>query len=280
MLLFCFISIPVYAKDGKLLNANTTYNLQLNSNKKLKVMYKFHDGSSNGKSYWNLYIDGKSVYKFSYKGDDENSVNVFYIDVDKKDKYHELLIICSGLNLSYINANIVRYNSSNKIKRIPFKTNSFKGSFYSTSCRAYPFVEYEGDKVITMMADTPFLNAHFGNYRCKVKAIVKKTQVNIKNESKYKLLDISGALNRTNGYYELKKGMALYKTSSKKKVKKKLSAGTRFSASQIKPDTKAGNYWSLYVKVKTTSGDTGWLYFPGTEQAGETEYLTYKPGWG
>lgn len=81
--------------------------------------------------------------------------------------------------------------------------------------------------------------------------------------------------------YKLAKKMTLYKNASRKRKITALKSGTQFTPLKIKPvhiDTRNGySCADLYIKVKTKSGQIGWLFFPNTEGL---QLLREVPMWG
>ncbi|MBQ9061982.1 MAG: hypothetical protein IJ121_04005 [Eubacterium sp.] len=89
-------------------------------------------------------------------------------------------------------------------------------------------------------------------------------------------------------YYELARYMEMYTTASMKTIKRDCYAGTKFIPTYIKVhDSQTvyyGDYpvirYNLLVKVKLSTGESGWLYFPAFLDSNESQYLKYKPAWG
>ena len=138
-----------------------------------------------------------------------------------------------------------------------------------------------GKKQISFWADTPFWNFKFGCYYCKVTGKVKADKIIIQKQKTYKLESPNGGLLYQGNRYELNQSMKLYRAASNKKAYRLLKPGTKFIAQKIKPARSkliGGNrYWDVYVKIKTTKGKKGWLFFPNSTVG---QYLRYTPGWG
>ena len=267
MLLFIF-AIPVSAASLKKLQTGKTYSLDLNGGAKEKIKVTYQK-SGWKREKWKLYVNNKVVATYSFKDPYEASVDVYYLDVNKSDKYHELLIISTGVNSLLDDMRIIRYSNSKSVKKIRGKQKDFKGRVGRLSP-----VSCDGKNKITFYLDTPFFNGTFGCYLARVTGTVSGTTFSFSNASSYplKTKDPDHPNN-----YELYRSMKLYKNANKKTVLKTLSAGTRFTPTSFKPvnPRSQSGRWSAYVKVKTTDGKVGWLYFPNEGY----KYLSQMPAW-
>jgi hypothetical protein len=80
--------------------------------------------------------------------------------------------------------------------------------------------------------------------------------------------------------YVLNRSMPLYEKAEKGSEEREiLKKGTKFTATAIKKGKKSDEYSTeLYVKIKTTTGEKGWVYFP-LDWEDENPYLKEVPGW-
>lgn len=260
----------VYAANIKKLKVGTTYKLDLNGGNRESVKIELFKGNYEGAT-WYLYVDGMKAARFKCN-EICWGIQPYYVDVNKKDKYKEIIVMTEGNNYGFIDARIVRYCSNKIVKVIPLK--DYVRNMRLASC--------DGNNNLYFWMDTPFINYKFGSYYCKVRGYVSSKKIVLKKQKKYTLEVPNMGLSYNRKSYELKRSMKLYKTASRKSVKQTLKPGTKFSALEIKPSkSKFWDYNSIgdvYVKVKTTSGKKGWLLFPGSSSG--KSYLVLTPGWG
>ena len=97
-------------------------------------------------------------------------------------------------------------------------------------------------------------NYTLGNLFYYVRGKLSKT-VKISKQNNCKIESIEAS--SKNGWFTTARKLKLYSSASKKKKKATMRSGTRFKALRV---TVSGN--NYYLKIKTSKGTTGWLYFP------------------
>lgn len=286
LLLACFAAgrtaVTAEAASNKVtvLKQGKTYSYNLNGGKKKeKIRYTFNRPYNSWVGDFKLYVNGKKVYSSSIQGDD---AVVTLLDLNSKDKYKELFVTSLYRDQSQILGNVflMRYVSGKKVKvyncdysaaclgGLPsILKNSGKNKFYVISywpfCgRASTFGLYyvmipmklQGDRLVAANTDTYDLVVADYDYQT---GIYKKYR-----KPKYK--------------YTLSRAMTLYSSPSRSKPSGTLRSGTSFTASKIRP-IHSGEWYDLFVKIKTVTGRTGWLFFPSDSSF---QYLQKRPGWG
>lgn len=260
------------------LKSNTTYELDLNGkgqSVRIEMADPIYDRHS--EASWHMYVNGEQVasYNFgSHSGDED--IDIYYLDVNNKDKYKEIFVMSREVNMCLVDARIIRYRSEKNVDVMSLNKGVVKDA------KRMSIISCDGNNNIMFWADTPFTNLGFGCYYCKVTGKVTSKGITIKKQKTYKLELPNRGLSSRGNLYELKRSMKLYKSSSGRGVKMTLKPGTKFIAKQIKPSsfkrTSWGyNIWKVYVEVKMTSGKKGWLSFSNSEYG---YYLVYTPGWG
>ncbi len=275
ILTFIFGLTSVQAAGVTKLKAGITYTLDLNGGTKERVNVKMTSGTyANGRyvgAVWHMYVNEREVARYSFSKTFEEDIEVYYVDLNKKDKYKEVFVMSTGVNSCLADARAVRYYSDKKVKVLPLIN-------YSKRMR---LLSCNGKKKMSFWADTPFYNYKFGCYYCKVTGKVKGDKIIIQKQKTYKLETPNGGLLYQGNRYELNQSMKLYRSASNKKAYRLLKPGTRFVAQKIKPArSKVENgirHWDVYVKIKTTKGKKGWLFFSNSAVG---QYLKYTPGWG
>ena len=90
--------------------------------------------------------------------------------------------------------------------------------------------------------------------------------------------------------YRLNRSMYLYGDEFGNSKIKTLNKGTVFTTIQVRPVSKVvsgqnGEHWDLFFKITTSTGETGWIYFPNSAQISygynnSNRYLVTIPLWG
>lgn len=277
-LIFTFFSpIPaVQAANQKVvhLKENKTYHYDLNGDKKketIKVACKI-SGYSNAEVQ--LYVNGKKLYS---RKRDALGAEFYLVDLNTKDKYKELLVHAisdSGTTGDFF---AVRYKGKNKKSILEgavkngrkLKTNTSQLGLYR-----FTFLSNTGQNKLYLSADTPYSNSYFGCYYIKVPVAVKNGKLIVQKLSTYKTLGSTKKFT-----YELSRGMSLYEKPTTASASAYCYSGSRFKALELKPATAGQETGALYVKVKMSSGKTGWLYFPAYNRY-NSGYLKEVPAWG
>lgn len=272
--------------NGIVLENGKSMQVDLNGKGKKNLSYSFED-TSNTSAKINIKVDGKSIFQKSYSDPAGLfSGTVYMIDLDTKDKYKELFYeVC--LDDSFLfDIGLLRYDENGKATRYPISAKKWKGRLYRLKGHETA-INSDGAGTLYITTDMPFANDAFGSYHAVAKGKLGNKKCRIKN-SKYYAID-SEYLKWMGGFYEIKSATALYKSASGKSVKGVLASGTKFKALSIHPiniqpesDDEYANYADLYVKIRTTDGKTGWVFFPkhGGYGYGESYILKVKPSWG
>ena len=268
----------------KTLKPAKTYKLNLNGGRKEKVRYKLVS-KSNYRQQFRLYVNGKCVYKKMFSPAKRYSLvgSVKYLDIQRSDKYRELLLDLWG-DESNQGAMVLRYYNANKIK-----------AFYSYKTGLMDRIDSKeiknaGNNKFYLTADTPFSNESFGCYYARMPFKLSDSTIKNKTAGKYKLMRVSEYAPSLLGsqYYELARYMEMYTTDSMETISRDCYAGTKFTPTYVKvldqQTVYYGGYpavrYNLLVKVKLSTGESGWLYFPAVLDSNESQYLKYKPAWG
>lgn len=285
LLLACFVAgrtaVTAEAASNKVtvLKQGKTYSFNLNGGKKKeKVRYTFNDFIGYIPGEFKLYINGKKVYSSS--GWYERT-EVQLLDVVRKDKYKELLISCMSVNSCLEKVVLVRYLSGKKIK-------VFDCDYAAEHLGKCPtIVKNSGKNKFYVVSDTPFHSAAFGRYCIGIPLKLQGNRLVFANtDSAYDMVPQDQPDPYRKFKYTLTRSMTLYSSASRTKQLGTLPSGTSFTASKIRPagskivpgnDNAKVKYYDLFVKIKTASGRTGWLFFPGYPYA---HYLKYMPMWG
>ena len=281
VLLFVLIvaySTIVKASDVRQLKTGKTYNLDLNGGKKEKVKVSFSENRKKDRGTWNLYVNKKKVYSYTIKGN-EPFVDFYYLDVDKSDKYHEFLFISKTVNSWLEDSRVIRFYNNKKVKALPLVQGAFAGKI-----RRIYFASSDGDGRISFYMDSPFINMNSGFYHCLVSAEVGSNNMAFLNRNIYDLEKQRGS------EYRLNRSMYLYGDEFGNSKIKTLNKGTVFTTIQVRPVSKVvsgqnGEHWDLFFKITTSTGETGWIYFPNSAQISygynnSNRYLVTIPLWG
>ena len=267
----------VNASTEKVLQSGKTYKLDMNGGKAEKVKISFDDGWRKGKNHqkanWKLYVNNKKVSSYSFEGGSDSCIQAYYLDVDVSDKYHEILVISRIVNGISVDVRIIRYYKNNKVKTIKQTQEGFSGeprSVFYRSCG--------GNNHISFLADTPFHNNCFGLNYCILDMVVDRNLMSFSNNSTYDL----GASPYGGSYeYKLNRSMTLYRDENGLEKKAVVRNGTVFHTLKIRPVSRTASthwgIWSIYVKIETQSGETGWIYFPASDS---NKFLVSVPLWG
>lgn len=276
--LMCALVFPVpmvQAANSKIvyLKENRTYRYDLNGDKKKEKIKVKCTVSGYSNATIQLYVNGKRI--FSRKRDSLGA-KFYLVDLNKKDKYKELLV--HGLSDSGTTGDFfaVRYKGNNKKSVLEGATqNGRKLRSNSKQLNLYRFTLYSntGQNKLYIKADTPYSNFYFGSYYVKVPVVIKNGKLTAQKSSSYR------ALGQTRSYlYRLKRSMALYEKASTSSSSVICYSGSSFHALELKP-AQNSDTGGLYVKVKMSSGKTGWLYFPSYSSY-DIGYLENVPAWG
>ena len=276
-LFLCFtflFSMNVFALKPKKLILNKTYSWDLNGGSKESVQVNLvRTGTYRVEA--RLYVNDQPAYSYGFSDYGDAFLDAYYVDVDKKDKYHEIVLFPGEVNDSRFSITLLRYYNKAKVKKWILK--NWNGT--NAGGRIY-LKSYNRKKGFVFLVDTPFFSNGFGCYLAYVPAKLTGTRWGLKKQKTYKIKMPSEYLRADKGWYKLKKKMTLYTSASTKKKKADLAVGTKFKASKIKPVGKKKTTWySLYVKIKTSKGKSGWLYFP-KESGWQNNYLKTTPLWG
>jgi len=283
MSIFVFEPAPAYAASSiKTLKAGTTYSVDLNGGGNESVKYTVSKDSSYVGTF-HLYVNGTQVYsrKLSSVGEPTGVSSVTLVDVKRSDKYKELFVNVGG-DCSDWWVFAVRYYSPSKVAA--YTKSSGTRAFAKRARNDTDYMKASGNGRFYLNVETPYHNQTFGCYYVLAPAKLSGNKIVYGKASAYKLVGVKGYTKYVFGskYYKLSRSMKLYKSYSGKSVKGTCASGTKFTPLYIHVgSTIKGSYGltysNLYVKVKTSSGKTGWLYFPGRSS---TKYLTQLPAWG
>ena len=251
------VSIPAQAaaKKAKLLKKEKTYTVDLNGGRKENVRFSVKKLKDYNQQF-RLSVDGKIVYKKKLEWG--TVTDVFLADLNKKDKYKEIVVNWSG-DQSDWHFFLLRY----KGKKVKAFTNVTSTNGIHDGRMAFTGKKkiLKGNGVFYGEVETPFSNRTFGCYYILAPAKLSYVQYVFKDK-----------------YYRLAESMDLYKSASKRKVLRTCPAGTRFTPLKIKLAGKTSAYnYNLFVYVQTSDGKKGWLYFPDDNSE---QYLTDLPLWG
>lgn len=264
-------------KDFKTLKEGVVYSINLNGGKTKEKVKWTATGSYNNYTF-KLFVNGKAVYKKKYSYALSCSVSSF--NLDTSDKYKELIVRVAEASHLYVDCFILRYKNSKTVKRY-----SYSGE--KITREPVPYSRISKNKFY-MTIDTPFENDNFGNYYVRMPFMISGNKIKRAKAGSYKYGPLLYGISTQ---YRLKRSMILYKTASRKNFKASLYSGTEFKPLYVKPGNKhvtysqSGNYgytlvrYDLYVKVKTDTGLTGWLYFPAQANDYMGDYLANRPGW-
>lgn len=272
LLLACFVAgrmaVTAEAASNKVtvLKQGKTYSYNLNGGKKKeKVRYTFKSVDFYPQtSGFKLYINGKKVYSFN-SGDLEDA-EVQLLDVNRKDKYKELLICCMGPNQNLEKVVLIRYLSGKKIK-------VFNCDYHAEHVnKRSSIVKNSGKNKFYVASQTPFPSETFGLYYASIPLKLLGNRLVFANtDDTYDLVAPHWwpELNYKKNKYTLSRSMTLYSSASRNKQIGTLPSGTSFTASKIRPagskivswyDNIKVKYYDLFVKIKTVSGRIGWLF--------------------
>ena len=256
------------------LKENKTYRYDLNGDKKkesIKVVCKV-SGYSDAEIQ--LYINGKKFYS---RKRDALDAQFYLADLNTKDKYKELLVHAisdSGTTGDFF---AVRYKGNNKksiLEGAVKNGRSLKSNTRQLGIYRFIFLSNTGQNKLFISADNPYSNPYFGCYYIKVPIALKNGKLIAQKLPSYKTLGYTKKFT-----YELKRGMTLYEKPSTAGSGAYCYSGSKFKALELKPASTGQDDGALYVKVKMSSGKTGWLYFPAYSSY-NSGYLKEVPAWG
>jgi len=227
-------------------------------------------------------VNGREVYSRKLSSNEASSVSgVTLADVKKSDKYKELFINVRG-DYSDWWVFAVRYCSPSKVAA--YTGSSGVRELAGRNRNNTDYMKAGGNGRFYLNVETPYYSRTFGSYYILAPAKLSGGRIVYSKSSVYRIAGLKDYVKNYFGsdYYILSSSMKLYKGYSGRKVKGICASGTRFKPLYIHvASTVYGNYGTrrsnLYVKVKTSSGKTGWLYFPGDSSV---RYLTRVPAWG
>lgn len=270
------VSIPAQAaaKKAKLLKKEKTYTVDLNGGRKENVRFSVKKLKDYNQQF-RLSVDGKIVYKKKLEWG--TVTDVFLADLNKKDKYKEIVVNWSG-DQSDWHFFLLRY----KGKKVKAFTNVTSTNGIHDGRMAFTGKKkiLKGNGVFYGEVETPFSNRTFGCYYILAPAKLSDGKIKYTKAKTYRLSGVSSYVQYVfkDKYYRLAESMDLYKSASKRKVLRTCPAGTRFTPLKIKLAGKTSAYnYNLFVYVKTSDGKKGWLYFPDDNSE---QYLTDLPLWG
>lgn len=271
-----FPAVAAQAAGSKIvhLKENKTYRYDLNGDKKKETVKVKCTVSGYSDATIQVYVNGKKLLS---RKRDALGAEFYLLDLDKKDKYKEILVHAESDSETTADFFAFRYRGKNKKSILEgTKEHGRKLRCNSGQLDLYRFTvsSNTGQNKFYISADTPYSNFYFGSYYIKVPVTMKNNKLTAQKLPSYK------TLGSTKKYvYRLKYSMRLYEKASISSDSMICYGGTSFHALELKPVEQNKDTGALYVKVKTSSGKTGWLYFPAFSQY-NTGYLENVPGWG
>ena len=255
---------------AQLLDAKKTYKINLNGGKEELVRYE--NSNISGDLHARIYVNDKIVWEKIYAkqgNSGDNYVRVYLVDMNKSDKYKELIVSKMVVNSYATNTYIVRYKSQKKTMEYALKNAS--GTVMGLR---YSGLEFDQKNNVIFRQDTPFRDYKFGCYYVYRTAKFKSGKFYFPNQKNY---DVDSSTPLVNGdkYYKLSRSVKLFEKSKLTSKYSTLPAGTQFRAIIYRPGTTEQSYES-FIKIKTVSGKKGWIHSSNSE----SEFLVYKPLWG
>lgn len=318
LIIMVIVLVPgrVYAKSGVVrLTENKVYRCDLNGDKKkenVKVTTNFTKISWGEYVTVNIFVNKKKVFsKKEYWGKnfDYGRFTAFCIaDINKKDRYKEILVFVGfGRAYATVDAYAVQFRNKNKVKvyngncgldnagntRSLFSQynklvlsrgfDSTKGSL----CYRNMFKEIDGK--VCVLSDTPYWCGSFGCYFVYVPVGLSSDGSLIAKDLPMYKLSSECTIAVSKHKYKLNRNTKLYRGPSRKSKYSIYKKGI-ITPLYIKPIPKPSNYFNAqnqgdaFIKVKTASGKSGWIYFKNEIQGtmvGVTpnSILEYTPGW-
>lgn len=271
------------AKKGTKWKAGKTYKVDLNGGKKESVKYVLEEIEDEQQQF-KLYVNKKKVYSLTIPNQGRVA-KVYLADLKTSDKYREIVVNYDG-SFSSWGFFVLRYGKNKKITE--YISQDEAGFLTSDRVRVDGGSKvFKGNGTFYTEADTPFTNDSFGNYYARVPAKLSGGKIRFTKASSYKLLKVKEYVDGVfmENYYITSKPMKLYKKDSLSASARTKKNGLRFTplkivlagSVQVSEDGYSYTKHNLFVQVKTKSGETGWLYFPGNTKE---DYLMRIPLWG
>lgn len=249
------------SRDAKLLKLNKNYSYDLNKDgkkEKLKVTFtNITDTSGTIK----IFINNKVKLKKEYVPimGDTNMAWLSICDLNKKDKALDICVELTGASDVMDYMSVFQYNGK-KVKLITTIKSELNNGVMSLY-RYGNLRKISGNKKFMFDADTPYYNENFGCYICYLPAVYKENTIKLSSPSTYTM-----AKTTTSFKYTLNQSVTLYKKADKSQKVKTLKAGTKLYVKKIKPLEKlipnVFESHSCFLYVKTSSGESGWIYVP------------------
>lgn len=276
--MMCTLFVPVSvarAANNKIieLKENRTYSYDLNGDKKKeKIIFKCKPASDYSEGKIQIYINGKKLFSRKLH---TIGAYCYLVDLNTKDNNKELLIQAFSESDCTAEFLAFRYKSKNKTTILE---GCDKPGYLNCNARQLCLYRFSvssntGSNKLYISADTPYSNSCFGSYYIKVPVAIKNGKIIAQKQSSYKVLDYTKTF-----VYQLNRSMKLYEKASTDSKSTICDSGSKFNVMQLKPVKKNKDRGALYVKVKMSSGMTGWLYFP--DESNGSEYLKDIPSWG
>ena len=238
-----FLSSIIHADTTIIsLISGKSYSIDLNGGASETIFY-----SKTGYDDIQIYVNGKQVFH-----DNELPVTqVRVVDIQKNDKFKEIV-----LEYDYGSAcefTILRYGSNKKIKKL-----------YTTNHKYWEKPDsFDGNGNVQILRWGG--NYTLGSLFYYVTGKLSSKNFKIAKQNNCKIQSIGATLK--NGWYTTARKLDLYKSSSKKRKTATLKSGTKIKALAAK--VSGSNY---YVKVKTSDGKKGWIYFPQLKEYSSNSY--------
>lgn len=267
-------SLPLVASaasvETKNLDKDIKYKYDLNKDGKKETLSYSVTSTGEYTCRIKIFVNGVTVLSRVVDG---YSCTVQICDLNKKDKSLDLSVYSTSDSYCLEDFFLLRYKGKKfeAIKEFNYKTGVPKNiSIY----RIGGIKKVKGNGTFSIVADTPYYNFKFGCYYVDIPAKATTSKVTFPTASSYTVTGYTKTFQ-----YKLATSMVLYKKASLSSDKLgTLSSGTKFTAKSIKPLSVATNDGAIFVKVKTSAGKTGWIYFPA--DTGDKQYLEMVPGWG
>ena len=139
------------ASIGKTLKTGKVYKYDLNKDGKKEKIKITKKNNKDSETTFKVYVDGKQVS--SYRNYCWAAFTL--VDLDKKDKYQEIMCVYTGESDCISKMQALRYASKKKVTRINLKSTD-DIAVYRADITAIP-----GDGTVKMTADTPFRNNEY-----------------------------------------------------------------------------------------------------------------------
>lgn len=275
MMLVCafFIVLPCKANAAsktKELKENTNYQIDLDGDKKKETFKYTVTKGKNDKLLVNFYVNNKKKYSISKKYC--YAARCYLTDFKKKDNYKDIFVEITSDSACFEVMKIVEYKKKT-LKEIctvnsQYTEDSSKSSFLSGRRELAP--TQKGDGTVTITADTPFYKDGFGCYYVDMKYKIKNKTLKKCKQSTY---PVSKCWKKSP--YTLTKKVTFTTTRTGTKKAFVAKKGKKVYFKKMYYNTSNG---TMYVKMATKSGKTGWVKITG--KSFFKEVLKYKYAWG